>query len=74
MSSPSPAGSGKPLKCPICGKPAVEAYRPFCSRHCADIDLGRWFSGSYRVSGRADDDDTGELPQRPNEPSEEGEN
>jgi endogenous inhibitor of DNA gyrase (YacG/DUF329 family) len=35
--------------CPICGAPPVEKFRPFCSRHCADVDLGRWFSGSYSV-------------------------
>lgn len=35
-------------KCPICGKPAAQP-RPFCSRRCADIDLGRWFSGQYAV-------------------------
>jgi len=26
-------------------------HRPFCSRRCADVDLGRWFSGDYRVPG-----------------------
>jgi endogenous inhibitor of DNA gyrase (YacG/DUF329 family) len=36
-------------KCPICGKPAEPDYRPFCSRRCADVDLQRWFSGSYVV-------------------------
>lgn len=35
--------------CPICGQPAQPQYRPFCSRRCADVDLGRWFSGQYRV-------------------------
>ena len=35
--------------CPICGQPAQARYRPFCSRRCADVDLGRWFSGQYRV-------------------------
>lgn len=35
--------------CPICGKPAAAKYRPFCSRRCADLDLGRWLSGTYRV-------------------------
>jgi endogenous inhibitor of DNA gyrase (YacG/DUF329 family) len=35
--------------CPICGSPAVEKFRPFCSKRCADVDLGRWFSGSYSV-------------------------
>lgn len=36
-------------KCPICAKPTEHRYRPFCSRRCADIDLGRWFLGSYAV-------------------------
>ncbi len=35
--------------CTLCGKPVVEAYRPFCSKRCADIDLHRWFSDSYRL-------------------------
>ena len=35
--------------CPICGKPAQPLHRPFCSRRCADIDLGRWLKGVYRV-------------------------
>lgn len=36
--------------CPICKKMTDdEKYRPFCSKHCADIDLGRWFNGSYSV-------------------------
>ncbi|MCE2564890.1 DNA gyrase inhibitor YacG [Komagataeibacter sp. FNDCF1] len=35
--------------CPICGQAAQQRYRPFCSRRCADVDLGRWFSGQYRV-------------------------
>ncbi|MEO1121121.1 MAG: DNA gyrase inhibitor YacG, partial [Pseudomonadota bacterium] len=29
-------------KCPICGKPRVHEHRPFCSKRCADIDLGKW--------------------------------
>ena len=37
------------MSCPICKAETVKAYRPFCSRRCADIDLGRWFSGSYAV-------------------------
>jgi endogenous inhibitor of DNA gyrase (YacG/DUF329 family) len=36
-------------KCPTCGKPSVPDYRPFCSKRCADIDLGRWLKESYRV-------------------------
>jgi len=36
-------------KCPICGKQAVMEYQPFCSKKCADIDLGRWLKGTYVV-------------------------
>jgi endogenous inhibitor of DNA gyrase (YacG/DUF329 family) len=35
--------------CPICKKTVAEAWRPFCSKHCADIDLGRWLDGNYRI-------------------------
>lgn len=35
--------------CPICSKPAVPEYRPFCSRRCADIDLAHWLRGDYRI-------------------------
>ena len=35
--------------CPICGKPATDELQPFCSRRCADVDLGRWLKEGYRV-------------------------
>jgi endogenous inhibitor of DNA gyrase (YacG/DUF329 family) len=38
-------------KCPICRKPVSPDYRPFCSKHCADVDLGRWLKGAYAVPG-----------------------
>ncbi|MCQ8240579.1 DNA gyrase inhibitor YacG [Rhizosaccharibacter radicis] len=41
--------------CPICGRPTCQETRPFCSRRCADIDLGRWFSGHYAMPGPAVD-------------------
>lgn len=44
-----------PKKCPVCGKPAVEAFKPFCSKRCADVDLNRWLSGSYVISARDDE-------------------
>jgi endogenous inhibitor of DNA gyrase (YacG/DUF329 family) len=45
--------------CPICAKPVVEQFRPFCSKRCADVDLHRWFSGSYAVAGKEDEDEDG---------------
>lgn len=45
------------LSCPICGKPAAPAFRPFCSRRCADVDLGRWLTGQYRIPADAADAD-----------------
>jgi len=33
----------------MCGAETVMRYRPFCSRRCADLDLGRWFNGAYSV-------------------------
>ena len=38
-------------RCAICGRPTVHEYRPFCSKHCADIDLGRWLDGRYALPG-----------------------
>ena len=37
------------MTCPICRKPPAPAYRPFCSKHCADVDLGRWLTGGYAI-------------------------
>ncbi len=59
--SSSSAGA-KPLQCPICGKASAEAYKPFCSKRCADIDLARWFTGAYGIAGREDDEDENEPP------------
>ncbi|MBA4042350.1 MAG: DNA gyrase inhibitor YacG [Sphingobium sp.] len=35
--------------CPICGKPATPAHKPFCSRGCTDRDLLKWLSEGYRL-------------------------
>jgi endogenous inhibitor of DNA gyrase (YacG/DUF329 family) len=47
---PAPeAGGNRGGRCPICGRSPVQAHRPFCSKRCAEIDLGRWLKQSYRV-------------------------
>ena len=62
----------KTCRCPICGKVApVGKYRPFCSKRCADIDLGNWFNESYRVEAEEIDDQDiealEELASRPDD-------
>ena len=46
----------KTKTCPVCaktlsGKEEEQRYRPFCSKQCAEIDLGRWLDGRYAIQG-----------------------
>jgi uncharacterized protein len=43
--------------CPICGKDTAAAFRPFCSKRCADVDLHRWLSGAYVVPVTEDEEE-----------------
>ena len=66
MSEPS-----KEAPCPICGKALpsgkeAEKFAPFCSRRCANRDLGRWLKGGYVIPGAAEEK---EMPKA--EPEEE---
>ncbi|MGL5363587.1 MAG: DNA gyrase inhibitor YacG [Bosea sp. (in: a-proteobacteria)] len=50
----SPEAAPAPLRlrpCPNCGKMAIQAFRPFCSKRCADVDLNRWLKGAYAIPG-----------------------
>jgi uncharacterized protein len=38
-------------KCTMCDKPVTEKFAPFCSKRCADLDLGKWLNGSYVIEG-----------------------
>lgn len=44
------------MSCPICGGDPQKSYRPFCSKRCADIDLGKWLNGSYAVPSQDPED------------------
>ncbi len=53
-------------KCPICEKLITdEKYHPFCSKRCADVDLNRWFNGTYSIpvveNDKSEDLDTESL-------------
>ena len=47
--------------CPCCGGPSVygpsNAYRPFCSERCKQIDLGAWAAEEFRVPSEAPPED-----------------
>jgi endogenous inhibitor of DNA gyrase (YacG/DUF329 family) len=57
------------VNCPICGKPTATDYRPFCSRRCADIDLGRWLTESYRIPADEAEGDEAEPDNKPPPPA-----
>jgi len=42
-------GSPKKTSCLLCQQPAEAPYTPFCSRRCAQLDLGKWLTGDYAI-------------------------
>jgi endogenous inhibitor of DNA gyrase (YacG/DUF329 family) len=50
----------KPQRCPMCARPSDDAFRPFCSARCKQLDLGRWLNESYRVPVVEEDDEIDE--------------
>jgi uncharacterized protein len=57
MSEPPPEANGR--VCALCGKPQDARFRPFCSKRCADIDLGKWLKGTYVIPGDEQPDPEG---------------
>ena len=35
--------------CRYCGEITKQIYRPFCSRRCSQLDLGRWLNEDYII-------------------------
>ncbi len=58
--APAPKGP----RCPLCGRPRVPQFRPFCSARCRDVDLAHWFGEAYAVPavepGFDEDDQSGD--------------
>ena len=48
------------MTCPICKKITSQAYRPFCSARCKDVDLSKWLIGGYVVAND-DEADSSEV-------------
>lgn len=44
------------MACPMCDKSTNPAYRPFCSKRCADLDLAKWLGGGYAIASTDPDD------------------
>ena len=51
------------MTCPICARKTDAKYKPFCSRRCADVDLGKWLTGGYAIPAQAIDDENPEDDQ-----------
>lgn len=53
------------VKCPACGGKSIfspeNAWRPFCSQRCKQIDFGAWASEEFRAAGNLEDLDPGEA-------------
>ena len=65
MAMSDPAAPSPP-PCPICGKPSVQQFRPFCRKRCADVDLNRWLSGVYAVPVTEETDEDGAQAENDN--------
>jgi uncharacterized protein len=63
--TPKTEAPEKTPSCAICGKPVDPAYKPFCSKRCANVDLHRWLNGSYVIAGDQELDDDERAPPPP---------
>jgi uncharacterized protein len=55
-----------PRLCPICRRALGEEeqekrFSPFCSKRCADVDLGRWLKGNYAIPAVESGDESEEA-------------
>jgi endogenous inhibitor of DNA gyrase (YacG/DUF329 family) len=62
-----PGTNRRQARCPICGRPREERFRPFCSARCRDQDLLNWLGGRYAIPAQErepDDEDEETTPPR----------
>ena len=55
---------GPKRRCPLCNKPEKPDFQPFCSKRCADLDLGKWLKGDYRIPTTEEADLEEEQPEQ----------
>jgi endogenous inhibitor of DNA gyrase (YacG/DUF329 family) len=57
----APVVTTRTVVCPSCGGDSLyntgNAYRPFCSERCKNMDLGAWASEDFRMPAEAPPDD-----------------
>lgn len=57
----TPSSTTRTVTCPGCGGKSLygpdNAFRPFCSERCKNIDFGAWASESFRMPTEAPPDD-----------------
>jgi uncharacterized protein len=58
------------MSCPICGRDTHPPHRPFCSKRCADVDLGRWLTGGYAIPVEETEDEDAGPGAPPEDPPE----
>ena len=56
-----PAALPKIVTCPACGGQSIyapsNAFRPFCSARCKNVDFGAWASEGFKLPADAPNDD-----------------
>jgi len=55
----------KVVRCPACSGPSLyapsNAFRPFCSARCKNLDLGAWASESFKLPAVSADSEDNPL-------------
>lgn len=45
------------MSCPICKKATHQDFKPFCSKHCKNIDLYKWLNNEYIIQQPISEED-----------------
>lgn len=63
MSDATAQAPVRTVRCPQCGGPSVyapsNAYRPFCSERCKQMDLGAWANEEFSLPEKEGQSDPG---------------